>query len=194
MFEVPVEYTNVRGLGYLLASCVQELRAEDSDGIPDSVIEHMMDTGLLPHDGLPGATHRSSHTSSSARADGDAEDSRSKRQKIDNNHRTDWGDVATATWRQEARIEHSRHRRRWVKVFMGKTQGWGDLEPEEVAAVLQFYDAASIFDILPNIPVTIEGETYHVNYRYEGGSWLTQRNYQRTGNPRACQVYYMETQ
>ena len=192
--DVPFDRTNVTGLRYLLAGCVQQMLALGSDPGLENDIANMLAKGLLPDDAAPRTSHHRSHSSSRAYANGSAQAPPSKRQKVNNDHSMPWDEEATAEWRQEPRLEHSRHRKRRVKVFLGRSQSWGDLGRQATEEVLAFYDHATIFDMLPDVPVTMEGVTYYMEYRYEGGIWLTQRNNERAGNPRACQVYYTETE
>ena len=57
----------------------------------------------------------------------------------------------------------------------------------------RFYDRAKPLDKLDGVSVETETEgTLYLDFRFEGGPYMTQINPNRTGRPRDVKVYYAE--
>ena len=105
-----------------------------------------------------------------------------------------YDDPADAEWRmdKESWVKRSTDRRRRVQVFLGPKQGWQDYSERVTGILLEFYDRAKPLDQLDGVSVdTPEGNLY-LDFRFEGGAYMTQTNPNRTGIRREVKVYHTE--
>ena len=116
---------------------------------------------------------------------GESEQGSSRRKK--KKKRDWWTDPEDAEWRAHPWVLNDPARSRTVKV-KGDGDQWHVLEGAQTQQVLTFYDRAYVGSMLKNVGMP-NGHVY--DYRFEGGSTLTQWNPVHTDRrPREVQIVY----
>ena len=103
-----------------------------------------------------------------------------------------WDDPKDAEWRhEEAWVVSHWERGRSIRVWGGEATKWITLPDTPTQELMHWYDHGKLFDMKKGVKVvTDEGDMY-LDYRIEGGKYLTQNNPNRPGPVRECRIVYV---
>lgn len=177
----------------LLVACAMEFRLAVPAEESDPKLQRLVQQNLLPADLTSEVIGKAcedmwayvetAHRGGAGRGKGGGPRNRKSK--------TSWDDPRTAEWRQEPWVYHNPARRREIRVFGGKATGWIKLPPEPTQILLRWYDGGQLGDIYEGLRTDPDND-HSYDYRIEGGKYLTQRNVNRSGEPRECHIVYGE--
>ena len=179
------------GMLMMLLACSQQAEILDPSDSTRNQVAALRGQGLLPTMFVPPpAPAVVGDAAASGSGDGDSP----KKSKNKTASKNFYDDPADAEWRmdKESWVKRRTDRRRRVHVNLGQKLGWQDYSERVTGILLEFYDRAKPLDQLDGVSVdTPEGNLY-LDFRFEGGAYMTQTNPNRTGIRREVKVYHAE--